>query len=58
MLVDEENFKFQMVQKVKNNVRNYKFFGEIFLLVFSNFLHFYIQWKIADEILLNLQTIL
>ena len=36
-------------------------FGETFLLVFSNFLHFYIQWKLTNEILSvfqDLQTLL
>ena len=54
-LVAEENFRFQIVCKGQNN------FGEIFLSVFLNFLHFYIQWKFADEILSifqNLQTLL
>ena len=35
-------------------------FGEIYLSVFSNFLHFYMQWNLADEILStfkNLQTL-
>ena len=54
-LVAEENFRFQIVCKGQNN------FGEMFLSLFLNFLHFYIQWKFADEILSifqNLQTLL
>ena len=59
-LADKENFRFQMVWEGQNNVRNYNFWGEIFLLVFLNVLQFYIQWKFADEILSifqNLQTL-
>ena len=59
-LADKENFRFQMVWEGQNNVRNYKILGEIFLSVFLNVLQFYIQWKLADEILSifqNLQTL-
>ena len=37
----------------------YKFFGKMFLSIFPNFPHFYIQWKLAYEIFSifqNLQT--
>ena len=50
-----------MVGKGENYVRNYKIFSKRFVLVFSNFSHFYIQWKLAHEILsmfYNLQTLL
>ena len=40
-LDNKEDFSFQMVQKGQNNARNYKFIAKY--LVFSNFLHFYIQ---------------
>ena len=58
-LADEENFRFQMVSKGQNNVRNYKFLAKYFSVI-SNFLYFYIQGKLLDEILSifeNLQTL-
>ena len=39
-LAGEENFRFQMVQSGRRNVRNYKFLEKIFLSSFANFLHF------------------
>ena len=49
-LADEENFSFKWFKKAKIMLETIGF-DKIFLSVFSNFLHFYIQWKLADEIL-------
>ena len=48
-----------MVWKGQNNVRNYKFLAKYFHQYFQIFSNFYMQWKLADEILSifqNLQT--
>ena len=42
LLEEEENFRFEMVQKHQNNVRNYKFLAKYFFQYFQ-FLHLYIQ---------------
>ena len=56
-LAREENVRFQMVQKGRSNVRNYRFLEKIFISVFSNFLHFYSQNFIIFSKFTNALTI-
>ena len=56
-LAREENIRFQMIQKGRSNVRNYRFLEKIFISVFSNFLHFYSQNFIIFSKFTNALTI-